>query len=283
MIDLHSHTTASDGSLSSRELVQEAARRGVRILAITDHDSTEGLAEAMAEAANHPLFEIVPGVELNTDVEGGEIHILGFFIDYHEEWFQAILRELREERVQRVYRMAERLGELGLPIDPQEVFARVKEGSAGRPHVAQVLVQRGYVKTVREAFDRYLKSGGPASVPRKKLSPQAAIDVIRRANGVAVFAHPGLSGKDELIPDLIRAGLQGLECYYHEHSSVQTATYLQLCREHRLVATGGSDYHGPHLGRSNHLGFPPVPSADYEALKALKNRLPGSRERANLA
>ncbi len=276
MIDLHSHTTASDGSLSPRELVQEAVRRGVRILAVTDHDSTEGLGEAMAEAAKHPPLEIVPGIELNTDVEGGEIHILGFFIGYQEEWFQALLRELREERVQRIYRMADRLAELGCPIDPQEVFALVKEGSAGRPHVAQVLVRRGYVKTVREAFDRYLKNGGPASVPRKRLSPESAIEVIRRAGGVPVFAHPGLSGKDELIPDLIRVGLQGLECYYHEHTPVQTATYLQLCQEHNLVATGGSDYHGPHLGRSNHLGSPSVPLAAYEALKAARQRVTGA-------
>ncbi len=272
MIDLHSHTTASDGSLSPRELVQEAVRRGVRILAITDHDSTEGLAEAITEAAKHPPLEIVPGIELNTDVEGGEIHILGLFIDHHAEWFQVLLRELREERVQRIYRMAERLDKLGLSIDPKEVFALVKEGSAGRPHVAQVLVQRGYVKTVREAFDRYLKNGGPASVPRKKLSPETAIDVIRRAAGVPVFAHPGLSGKDELIPDLIRAGLQGIECYYHEHSPLQTAAYLQLCKEHNLVITGGSDYHGPHLGRSNHLGSPSVPASAYEALKAVRQR-----------
>ncbi len=270
MIDLHSHTTASDGSLSPRELVQEAVRRGVRILAVTDHDSTEGVGEARAEAAKHPPLEIVPGIELNTDVEGGEIHILGFFIDYQEGWFQALLRELREERVRRIYGMADRLAELGCPIDPQEVFALVREGSAGRPHVARVLVQRGYVKTVREAFDRYLRNGGPASVPRNRLSPESAIEVIRRAGGVPVFAHPGLSGKDELIPDLIRAGLQGIECYYHEHTPVQTETYLRLCKEHHLVATGGSDYHGPHLGRNNHLGSPSVPYAAYEALKAVK-------------
>jgi len=267
MIDLHSHTTASDGALSPRELVREAVRRGVKVLAVTDHDSTEGLAEALAEARRHPPLEIVPGIELNTDVEGGEIHILGLFIDHQAEWFQVLLRELREERVQRIYRMAERLAHLGCPIDPHEVFALVKEGSAGRPHVAQVLVQRGYVKSVREAFDRYLRNGGPASVPRKKLSPEAAIDVIRRAHGVPVFAHPGLSGKDDLIPDLIRAGLQGIECYYHEHSAAQTEMYLRLCQTHDLVATGGSDYHGPHLGRSNHLGSPWVPAAAYEALR----------------
>jgi len=272
VIDLHSHTTASDGSLAPRELVREAARRGVRVLAITDHDSTEGLAEALEEAAKHPPLEIVPGVELNTDVEGGEIHILGFFVDYLAEWFQTLLRELREERVQRVYRIAERLAALGLPIEPQEVFALVKEGSAGRPHVAQVLVQRGYVKTMREAFDRYLRNGGPAAVPRKKLSPEGAIEVIRRANGVAVFAHPGLAGKDDLIPGLIQAGLQGIECYYLEHSPGQTATYLQLCKDHHLVSTGGSDYHGPQQGRSNHLGAPSVPLAAYEALKTVKQR-----------
>jgi len=267
-VDLHSHTTASDGSLSPRDLVRKAVEHGVRVLAITDHDSTEGLAEALEEARHHPQLEIVPGLEINCDVDGGEIHVLGYYVDYRAEWFQTFLREQRAERVARVHRIAARLAELGMPIDPDEVFALVKEGSAGRPHVAQVMVRRGYVKSVREAFDRYLHASGPANVPRRRLTPVEAIAVIRRALGVPVLAHPGLAGKDDMIPDLVRAGLAGIEAYYAEHSAAQTAAYLEMCRVHGLVATGGSDYHGSHTGRTNPPGTPRVPMSAVDDLKA---------------
>jgi 3',5'-nucleoside bisphosphate phosphatase len=273
-VDLHSHTTASDGSLAPRELVRLAVKHGVRVLAITDHDSTDGLADALDEARLHPPLRIVPGLEINCDVQGGadggpaEVHVLGYDVEWEAEWFQQFLRAQREERRQRVYQMAERLGELGMPIDPAEVLALVKEGSAGRPHVAQVMVRCGYVKSVREAFDRYLRAGGPANVPRKRLTPADAVAVIRRARGVPVLAHPGLSGRDDMIPDLVRAGLMGIETYYPEHSAAQTATYLELCRQHHLVATGGSDYHGRELGRAGNPGTPPVPWSVWEELKA---------------
>jgi predicted metal-dependent phosphoesterase TrpH len=266
-VDLHSHTIASDGTYTPRELVQEAARRGLRVLAITDHDSTEGLAEAMDEAAKRRPLEIVPGIEINCDVEGAEIHILGYYMDYEAPWFQSFCREQREERRQRVYRMAERLGSLGMPIKSEEVFALVREGSAGRPHVAQVMVNRGYVKSVREAFDKYLASGRPGHVPRKKLAPTEAVRIIRKAGGVPVFAHPGLAERDELIPGLIEAGMMGIECYYPEHSAAQRAGYIQICKERRLVATGGSDFHGPKVRAAN-LGSPAVPLSAWEELKA---------------
>jgi predicted metal-dependent phosphoesterase TrpH len=273
-VDLHSHTTASDGALAPRELVRLAVKHGVRVLAITDHDSTDALAEAMDEARAHPPLEIVPGLEINCDVQGGpdtgpaEIHLLGYYVDWEARWFQDFLREQREERRLRVYRMAARLAELGMPIDPAEVLALVKEGSAGRPHVAQVMVNRGYVKSVREAFDRYLRAGGPANVPRKRLAPADAVAVIRRARGVPVLAHPGLAGRDDMIADLVRAGLMGIETYYPEHSATQTATYLELCRRHNLVATGGSDYHGPQTGKAANPGTPAIPLDVWEELKA---------------
>lgn len=267
-VDLHSHTIASDGALSPRELVREAARRGVRVLAITDHDSTEALAEAFDEVAKHPPMTLVPGIEINCDVDGGEIHILGYFLEYEVEWFQAFLREQRSERKERVHRIAARLAELGMPIDPEEVFALVKEGSAGRPHIAQVMLARGYVKTYREAFDRYLRAGGPANVPRKKLSPAQAIATVRKTGGVPVLAHPGLADLDGMIPDLVGAGLMGIECYYQEHSAAQTLNYLRMCKDWNLVTTGGSDFHGLHIGRSNPLGTPAVPLSVYEALRA---------------
>jgi predicted metal-dependent phosphoesterase TrpH len=181
-VDLHSHTTASDGALSPRELVRLAARHRVSVLAITDHDSTEGLVEAMDEAARHGI-EIVPGLEINCDVPGAEIHVLGYCMDWRAPWFQDFLREQRAERVARVHRIVDRLTELGLPLTADEVFAVCKEGSPGRPHVAQAMIARGYVKSVREAFDRYLHAGGPANVPRRRLTPVDAVGVIRRAGG----------------------------------------------------------------------------------------------------
>ena len=266
-VDLHTHTTASDGTYAPRDLVIEAASRGVRVLAITDHDSTEGLPEAFEEAERRRPLELLPGIEINCDVEGAEIHVLGYLMDWQAPWFQEFCREQRRERRERVHRMAERMAGLGMPFDADEVFALVKEGSAGRPHVARVMVTRGYVKTVREAFDKYLAAGRPGHVPRKKLTPEDAVRLIRRAGGVPVFAHPGLASRDELIPGLIAAGLMGIECYYTEHSAQQRATYLQICKDQDLVATGGSDFHGPQV-RAATLGSPTVPMAAVDALRA---------------
>ena len=271
-VDLHSHTTASDGTLTPRELVRAAVRRGVRVLAVTDHDSTDGLRDAIDEAAQHPPLTVVPGLEINCDVPGAEVHVLGYYVDADAAWFQEFLREQRVERAARVHRIAARLAELGMPIDPADVFALVKEGSAGRPHVAQVMVQRGYVTSVREAFDRYLHTNGPANVPRKRLTPADAVRLIRRARGVPVFAHPGLADRDALIPELIEAGLLGIEAIYAEHSAAQTGHYKEICRAHGLVATGGSDFHGERSGRANQLGHPPVPMSVWDELKAAADK-----------
>src|SRR5215510_13927512 len=181
-VDLHTHTTASDGTYTPTELVREAARRGVRVLAVTDHDSVEAVTPARLAARDHAPLEIVPGIEINTDDPGGEVHILGYFLDPEAAWLLDLLREFREERVARVHRIAERLASLGYPIDAEEVFALVREGSAGRPHVAQVMVRRGYVATVREAFDRFLATGKPAYVPHQKVGSREACQIIRRAD-----------------------------------------------------------------------------------------------------
>jgi len=267
-VDLHSHTTASDGTLGPRELVRLAARHGVRVLAVTDHDSTGGLAEAIDEARKLAPFEIVPGLEINCDVPGAEIHVLGYCLDWEAAWFQEFLGVQREERRQRVYRIAVRLADLGMPIDPAEVFALVKEGSAGRPHVAQVMVDHGYVKSVREAFDRYLSANGPANVPRKRFTPVEAVRIIRRARGVAVLAHPGLANRDELIPELIEAGLMGIETFYPEHSAAQITAYREMCGRLGLIATGGSDFHGPSVGGARHPGLQPVPESAWRELRS---------------
>lgn len=279
-VDLHAHTTASDGTLAPRELVRLAVRHGVRVLAVTDHDSTGGVREALDEARRLPPLEIVPGLEINCDVPGAEIHVLGYCVDWEAPWFQEFLGAQREERRQRVYRIAARLAELGVPIEPADVFALVKEGSAGRPHVAQAMVDRGYVKSVREAFDRYLSLHGPANVPRRRITPVEAIRIIRRARGVPVLAHPGLANRDELIPELVEAGLLGIEAFYPEHSSGQITTYREMCARFGLVATGGSDFHGPRVGGVRHPGVQPVPESAWQELRrrlaSLAEEAPGA-------
>lgn len=267
-VDLHAHTTASDGTYAPPDLVREAVRRGLRVLAITDHDSTEGVEPALTVAREHPPLEIVAGLEINTEVTGAEVHILGYFVDHTAEWLQARLREFREERAARVTRITDRLAELGLPVASAEVFALVQEGSAGRPHIAQLMVKRGYVATVKEAFDRYLRVGGPAYVPHRKVSPREACALIHQARGVTVLAHPAFheAVSEGLVRELAAEKLlDGVECYYAEHTPQQTARFLALCRELDLVATGGSDFHGPAV-RAATLGQPPVPWAAWEAL-----------------
>jgi len=276
-VDLHSHTTASDGTLAPRELVRLAARHGVRVLAVTDHDSTGGVREAIDEARSLAPLEVVPGLEINCDVPGAEIHVLGYCVDWDAPWFQEFLGEQREERRRRIHRIAARLAELGMPIEPEAVFALVKEGSAGRPHVAQAMVDRGYVKSIREAFDRYLSLNGPANVPRMRLTPAEAVRVIRRARGVPVLAHPGLANRDELIPELVDAGLLGIEAFYPEHSAGQITAYREMCARLGLIATGGSDFHGPRVGGVRHPGAQPVPESAWESLR---NRLAELAEEA---
>jgi predicted metal-dependent phosphoesterase TrpH len=272
-IDLHTHTTASDGTYAPAELVREAVRRGLRILAVTDHDSVEAVAPALLTAREHPPLEIVAGIEINTDDPGGEIHVLGYFLDHEAGWLRDLLREFRAERAARVHRIADRLAELGHTIDAAEVFAIVQEGSAGRPHVAQVMVRRGIVSTVREAFDRFLAAGKPAYVPHRKVTPREACEIIRRAGGLAVMAHPGfLEDPEGMVRELAGSGhLDGVECYYAEHSPEQTARFLGLCRELGLVPTGGSDFHGPKV-RAATLGQPPVPWETWEALRRRAGR-----------
>jgi 3',5'-nucleoside bisphosphate phosphatase len=267
-VDLHSHTTASDGRLAPRELVALAARHGVTTLAVTDHDSTSGIAEARTAAEAHPGLTIVPGIEINCDVDGSEIHVLGYFIDLDAAWFQEFLNEQRAERVARVHRVLEKLATLNVFIDADDVFSLVQEGSAGRPHIAQAMVHRGYVRTVQEAFDRYLKTGGPASAPRRRLEPAQAVAMIRKARGVPVLAHPGLANRDPMIGPLVDGGLLGIESYYPEHSAAQTQAYLELCRRHGIVATGGSDFHGKGVGHSPHPGAQSVPLTAWEDLHA---------------
>ncbi|MDA0738206.1 MAG: PHP domain-containing protein [Nitrospirae bacterium] len=247
-IDLHLHTTYSDGSHSPDEVIQFAHEAGVTALAITDHDTVEGLPEAMA-AGERLGIEIISGTELSSRYEGRETHILGYFFDWQDATFEARLTELRESREQRNPRVVEKLNQLGLDISYEEVKAKAGAGSIGRPHIAAVLVDKGYVTSTKDAFDRYLADGAPAYVERESPDTREAITWIREAGGVPVLAHPHWTKRKgpelvEMCSTLKEAGLMGIEVFYSTHTKRQTSEYLELARKLNLLMTGGSDFHG---------------------------------------
>lgn len=259
-IDLHTHTTASDGLLTPEALVADASRHGVGLLAVADHDTT-GAVDAALAAAGTAGIEVWPAVELSCDVETGEVHILGYFVDYRRDWFQTLLRRLRDGREKRAERMVERLGALGAPVDFRAVRTLADGGSIGRPHVARALLEAGHVTSIHEAFNRYIGRGGPAYVERLKVSPAQAVEVIRAAGGLAVLAHPGWGRQDALIPDLVAAGLDGIEVYYPDHTPAQVEQYGALATRYALLVTGGTDFHGGGLATQVPVGSQYVPES----------------------
>lgn len=265
-IDLHAHTTASDGLLSPEALVQLACDAGVTVLAVADHDSTASVDAAVA-AGKRLGVEVIPAVEINTDVDEFEVHVLGYYIDHAQRWFQEFLAELRDGRENRASKMVEKLNVLGIPID----YARVRamaEGAVGRPHVARALIEVGAVRTTEEAFQKYIGRAGPAYVERMKVTPEDAVRVILRAGGIPVLAHPGWGVRDELLPPLVEAGLEGLEAYYPDHTPAMTAHFLDLAARYHLLVTGGTDFHGGDVATRAGIGSQYVPIEAVEGLKA---------------
>jgi 3',5'-nucleoside bisphosphate phosphatase len=271
-IDLHAHTTASDGVLAPEQLVRLAIESGLHVLAITDHDTTNGI-DAAVEAAVGTSVTVWPGVELSTDVPTGEVHVLGYFVDHRSPEFQEFLGNLRAGRDERAIAMVARLRELGLPIAWERVQEIAGTGAIGRPHVAEALVEAGHVKSISEAFDRFLGRSGPAYVERARLTPTEAVQIVRRFKGIPVLAHPTYalptgtrpddSGAiDRFLPGLLRelvlAGLAGIEVYYSRYSRQTISQLRALARQFGLVPTGGSDYHGREpIGAA--LGSLPIP------------------------
>lgn len=241
--DLHTHSTASDGVLAPAELMRRAHAAGLAAVALTDHDTVEGLTEAAAEARRLGL-RLVPGVELSTDAIGREVHILGYYCRFEAEPFAVLLEEMRAARRERLERMVARLNAAGVPVALERVRALAGAGSAGRPHVARALVEAGHAADVHDAFARFLGRGRPGYVPRRKLHPADAVRAVVAAGGVAVLAHPGLVGDDGVIADLVAAGLGGIEADYPAHTPEQAARYRRLADDLGLIPTGGSDYHG---------------------------------------
>jgi 3',5'-nucleoside bisphosphate phosphatase len=277
-IDLHTHSTASDGLYAPAELVRLAAEAGLKTIGLVDHDTTDGLAEALVVGERLGV-EIIPGVEVNTDLPNkqGEAHVLGYFIEYEQPAFQAALRTLRDARERRGERMVERLREQGFNITWERV-REIAQGSVGRPHIARALIEKGYATDVSDAFAKYLAPGKPAYVPRYKLAPEDAVRLIKSVRGVPVLAHPTyvVQLEERVLPSLVIAGLQGLECYYGEYDAGTVERLRQLAVAYGLVPTGGSDYHGPRM-HATPLGGRYVPKESLARLRrtgAFNHRLP---------
>ena len=272
-VDLHTHSTASDGLLDPVALVEAAALRGVKVLGLTDHDTTVGLASAQAAGVRLGV-EVVPGVELSTGGDGDrEIHLLGYFIDPDNAAFQAALAEFAAGRRARIARIVDRLAEIGAPVALERVFALAGTGTVGRPHVARALVEAGHVESVGDAFERYLKSGRPAFVPRYRVEPERAIALVRAAGGIAVLAHPlGTGDPDATVARLAPAGLGGMEVYYGEYDDAARAALRAIADRHKLIPTGGSDFHGFGVKNGRDLGGPQVPISSVQRLRAAAAR-----------
>ena len=266
--DLHNHSLYSDGTWRPSELVREAKRLGLHYLGLTDHDTAAGLAEARRECQSGGAPVLVPGVELSTEEAGREVHVLAYFAEFERGELAELLAGQREERVRRLRRMVGKITALGMPIDEERVLALAGPGSAGRPHIARAMAERGYVKSVAEAFSLYLSPGKPGYVERTKLDPVATAEMVRRAHGVAVLAHPGLIGDEAIVRQLLGSGaFTGVEVWHPNHDAVATERYLRLAEEHHLVGTGGSDFHDGEEG-SGYLGAATSPDTTVEALLA---------------
>ncbi|MCO5176059.1 MAG: PHP domain-containing protein [Thermomicrobiales bacterium] len=245
--------------LSPADLLRQAHRRGISVLALTDHDTTLGLDPAQ-RAADVLEIRLIPGIELSTDVEPGEIHILGYGIDLHSEALQRTLSNLRDARRTRIDRMVALLREIGIDLDRQAIQPNTPGGSIGRPHVAQAMVRAGYVGSIGEAFERYIGNGKPGYLPSQRLSPVEAIHLVRRAGGLPFHAHPLTSPHfPDNLPDLIAAGLVGIEAYYGEYSPAQRREIAVIAAQHHLLVSGGSDYHGEGYKAGRELGGVDLP------------------------
>lgn len=267
-IDLHAHTTASDGTRSPEQLVEEASARGLSVLAVTDHDTIDGLDEARAAAVERGII-LVPGVELSTTVARGEVHLLGYFVDPTDQAFVGALRSLAAARRRRIETMIALLGALGYDLDRERVMQDADDGSIGRPHVARALMRLGVVESVGEAFDRFLSPGRPGWVPRDRFPPEQAVAMLVSNGALPVLAHPCSTGAiDETVDRLKPVGLRGLEVFYGEYSEDHRRHLHAIADRKGLIPTGGSDYHGPPQREGRGLGSAEVPAWVWDRLAA---------------
>ncbi len=248
-LDLHMHSTASDGDLAPADVVRTALSGRLDVIALADHDTTAGVSEALGAAEGHPI-EVVPAIEMSSTRDGQDLHILGYFVDPDAPGLTAHRSHASSGRVERLLQMVERLSQEGVEVEVDAVIekARVEGRNVGRPHLAKAMVDAGYVSTVQEAFDRYISDDHPAFIPTALQDPIGAIEGIVAAGGIPVWAHPPRDRVQALTPEFTAAGMRGLEVYRPSHSSAYTLELEALCKEHRLLRTGGSDWHGPKDG-----------------------------------
>lgn len=242
--DLHIHSTYSDGKLSPEQIVIKASKLNLSAISITDHDTIDGILPAISMAKKLGDIEIIPGVEISTDYQENEIHILGYFIDYDSNYLKNVLNILQTKRELRIKKIVKKLNDIGIFITLKDVNKISKGPSIGRPHIAEALKRKNYAKTITEAFDLYLGQNGKAYVPREKLSPFDAIKIIKKSKGIPILAHPGHLRKIEIINKLVKHGLAGLEVYHKDHNNKQSLFYSQFAKKSELLITGGSDCHG---------------------------------------
>jgi len=267
-VDLHIHSTASDGQMTPFEVVQCALERQLRAISITDHDSVVAIEEAQ-NCARDTELEVIPGLELGLAHRGADVHLLGYFIDPRSPELLKALDRFRRHRYRRGEKIIDKLNRLGVDLRMETVMAIAGDAPLGRPHVADAMVREEYVNSYREAFARYLGYHAPAYVPRSGVSLEQAIDLIHHSGGVAVLAHPGVLSRDELIPEMVEMGLDGLEAYHYIHDQETARRYVLLAHQHGLVFTGGSDCHGGRTSGRHLLGKVPV---SYHCVTALRKR-----------
>lgn len=267
-VDLHIHTTFSDGSLSPEQVVRTAKERKIAAVGITDHDTMEGVLPAQTAGQKYGV-EVVPGLELSTSLEKKSFHLLGYYCDPHNPRLKNLLDRMAVSRHERMKKMIAKLKEMNIEIDAAEILARTKGQAPGRPHLALELYRKGYCSTPAEAFARYIGRGCPAYVRRFKLDLFEAIALVRGAGGTPVLAHPGIYREDSFIPEMVARGLLGIEVYHPDHRPADEEKYKLLAKKHKLLVTGGSDYHGGGIGTALVLGAVTV---DYCYLKKMKSR-----------
>ncbi|MFA5307991.1 MAG: PHP domain-containing protein [Dehalococcoidales bacterium] len=273
LVDLHIHSTASDGKLAPEAIVSKAAALGLKVISLTDHDSIAGIAPALEALKKYPGLTLIPGVEISTDLPDGEAHILGYFIDYTDPVFEQELLKFRESRTGRGRKMVEKLAALGIDIDWSRVQEIAGDGAIGRPHVARAMLEKGYIATFEEAFDKYIGHGAPAYVEREKMTPQEAVALIVRSRGLPVLAHPfTVKDPEAMVRQLKPAGLVGIEVYYKDNTPERTVNTRQLAEKYGLIATGGTDYHGLENAGEVMMGGVKVPMAAAEALMKMAGR-----------
>lgn len=269
-VDLHIHSNASDGRFSPEEIVRKSVDLGLSVISITDHDTVDGIIPALEAAQDFPELKVIPGVEISTDVSTGEVHVLGYFIDYKHDELLDKLMKMRNSRLDRARKMVEKLRNLGVVIEWERVKEIAGDSSIGRPHIAQVMFEKGYINSLKEAFSRYIGWGGPAYVSREKLTPGEAVELILKANGLPVLAHPlTINEPEKMIVELMAYGLIGIEAYYHDSTVEDITRMVKIAEKYNLIPTGGTDYHGIDDSIETMLGGIDVPIESVERLIAL--------------